>query len=325
MQRLIFVLILAALLTACAAPLPAATPTAALTPVRLPVGYIPNIQFAPLYVAVEKGFYRENGLDVTIDYSMENDNVALVGVNKLDFAIVSGEQVLLGRAQGLPVVYVMAWYQQYPVGIASLAEANIQTPADLKGKHIALPGRYGANYIGLVALLNAGGLTEEDVTLDAVGFNQVEALVTGADAAAAVYVTNEPLQLQAQGYEINLIKSSDFLQLVANGLITSEKLANENPDLVRRMVKATLQGIEYTAAHPDEAYEISKKYVENLANADEKVQKAVLAASIELWKAERPGYTDPAAWQNMHDLLLQMKLIEKPLDLPAMYSNDFLP
>ena len=71
-------------------------------------------------------------------------------------------------------------------------------------------------------------------------------------------------------------------------------------------------GIEYAAAHPDEAYEISKKYVENLANADEKVQKAVLAASIALWKAERPGYTDPAAWQNMHDLLLQMKLIEKP-------------
>ena len=79
MKKLIPALLLLSLLAACA---PQATPTQALVPVSLPVGYIPNVQFAPLYVAIENGYFREEGLDVTVDYSMENDNLALRKLNR---------------------------------------------------------------------------------------------------------------------------------------------------------------------------------------------------------------------------------------------------
>ena len=323
-QTLLVILLLALLLSACV-PQNGTQAAKKLTDVRLPVGYIPNVQFSPMYVAIDKGFFAEEGLNVTIDYSMENDNVALVGAGQIPFAIVSGEQVIMGRSKGLPVVYVMAWYHQFPVGVAARKEQNIHQPADLKGKKVAIPGPYGASYVGLRALLHSAGLQEKDITLDSVGFTQVETLSTGRAQAGVIYIANEPIQLEAQGYPVDVLRVSDYLNLVANGLITSEKLLQDNPDLVRAMIRGLLKGIQYTIDHPDEAYEISKKYVENLDKADEKVQKQVLATSAELWKAERMGYSNPAAWENMNRLLAEMGWIEQPVDLSKTYRNDLLP
>jgi NitT/TauT family transport system substrate-binding protein len=292
--------------------------------VRLPLGYIPNIQFAPLYVAVEKGYYAAVGIEVDFDYSFETDAVALVGAGELQFAVVSGEQVLLARAQGLPVVYVMAWYQDYPVGIAALSEQEIRTPADLAGKKIGLPGLYGASYIGLRALLNAAGLQESDVTLDSIGYNQVEALVSEQEQAVVVYAANEPVQLRANGYTIDEIRVSDYLQLASNGLITNEDTLATQPDLVQLMVNATLQGIADTISNPAEAYQISLDYVEALATANAAVQQQVLATSITFWEAERLGYSDPLAWENMQQVLLNMGLLVDPLDLSLAFTNEFI-
>ncbi len=313
------------LLMAACAPAQAAAPTpTALTPVRLPVGYIPNVQFAPLYVAIDKGYFKQNGIDLTIDYSTEIDAVSLVGANQLQFAIASGDQVLPARAQGLPVVYVAAWYQEYPVGIASKTSQAILKPSDLKGKKIGIPILSGASYIGLRALLSAGGLTEKDVTLDTVGYSQVESLATDREQAIVVYVPNEPTLLRSQGYSINVIRVADFLKLVSNGLITNETMLANHPDLVRHMVAALLHGLQDTLNNPAEAYQISTRYVTGLSATDQG-QKDVLTATLPFWQTSHLGYSDPQAWDNMQTVLLGMGLLSKPLDLTKAFTNAFVP
>jgi len=300
-----------------------ATP-AELDQVRLPMGYIPNVQFAPFYMAVEQGYFQDNGIEIEFDYSFETDGVTMVGAEDLQFALVSGEQVLLARAQELPVVYVFGWWQDYPVAVAAKVEEGIRSPADLAGKRIGLPGLFGANYIGLRALLNEAGLEEDDVFLDSIGFNQVEALAADQEQAVVIYANNEPIQLTALGYDIDLVPVADYLQLASNGLITNEATIANNPDLVRRMIQSILRGLDDVLADPDRAFEVSKKYVENLDQADQVIQREVLEASIAFWKAEQLGYTAPQAWENMQAILLDMGLLTQPLDLKQAYTNEFI-
>jgi NitT/TauT family transport system substrate-binding protein len=298
---------------------------AGLRHIILPMGYIPNVQFAPMYVAIEKGFFAEEGIEIEFDYSFETDGVALVGAGELQFVVASGEQVLLARSQGLPVVYTFAWYQDFPVSVVAKTSEGINAPADLRGKRIGLPGLYGANYIGLQALLFSAGLTASDVTMDSIGFNQVEALATDQEQAVVGYAANEPIQLRAQGYDVTELRVADYVQLTANGLVASEEVIAQEPELVRAMARAMKRGIEYTIANPDEAYEICKKFVENLAQSDETVQKQVLATSMEFWKAERTGYSDRAAWENMNNLLVQMGLLKESQNVDDAFTNEFVP
>jgi NitT/TauT family transport system substrate-binding protein len=323
-RKLSFVIsitILASLVAACTGSNP--NPSQ-LTRVKLPVGYIPNVQFAPLYVALDKGYFSDEGIDLDIDYSYETDGVALVGSNNIQFAVVSGEQVLLARSQGLPVVYVAAWYGEFPVAIAAKKDQGIRTPQDLLGKTIGLPGLFGANYIGLRALMGDAGIQEEAVSLDSIGFTQVEALMTDKNQAVVVYAANEPIHLQAQGYDIDVINVADYVHLTANGLLTNETTIAQDPDLVRRMVKAFLQGMVDAAADPEEAYEISMKYVETLAQADRDVQMQVLKKSIDFWQVDPLGYSDREAWENMNRLLVDIGMLNQPVDIDKAFTNEFL-
>jgi NitT/TauT family transport system substrate-binding protein len=293
--------------------------------VSLPVGYIPNVQFAPLYVAIDKGYFAAEGINLKLDYSFETDAVSLLGANELQFAIASGEQVLLARTRDLPVVYVAAWYQKYPVAVASKSGKGLLKPEDLRGKVIGVPVLSGASYIGLRTILDAGGLSEKDVTLGVIGFSQVEMLATDRVDAAVVYVANEPVVLESQGYPTDLIRVDDYLTLVSNGLVTNEKTLAEDPELVKSMIRALLHGMSDVIADPDEAYQISTNYVETLAQADKTVQKQVLARSIGLWQGVSLGLSDPAAWNNMLLILVKMGMVPSDLDVTRAFTNDFLP
>lgn len=324
-RRISMILVVGALLLAACGRTPAEPqPSEGLQHIRLPMGFTANVQYAPFYVAADRGYFEEAGFEVEFDTSFETDGVALVGAGELPFAIVSGEQVLLARAQEIPVVYVAAWFQEYPVAAVSKADAGITAPQDLAGQQIGLPGLFGASYIGLRALLDSSGLAEEDVILDSIGFNQVEALAADQENVVVGYLNNEPVQLKSQGYDVNVIRVADYVHLVANGIITNENTLESDPEMVARFVGAFLKGLADTLADPYAAYEISFKYVEGLAGADPAVQKEVLALSIELWRADRLGFSDREGWENMHAVLLDMGLLSQPLDIDAAFTNQFI-
>lgn len=322
-KYVVIALLVGLLLAGCAGKQKAQT--GELTKIRLPMGYIPSVQYAPFYVAVENGFFADEGLEIEFDYKFETDGVSLVGANELPFALVSAEQVPLARAQGLPVVYVLEWWQDYPVAVIARPEAGIKTPADLKGKKIGLPGLFGASYVGLRALLNSAGIQENEVTLDSIGYNQVEAFAAGQEDAVVVYDNNEPIQLKSMGYDFVNLPVKDYVSLASNGVITNEKTIAENPDLVRRFNRAVIRGLEETLADPAAAFNISRKYVENLQDSEWSVQWQVLNKSIEYWKARQLGKADTQGWENMQDVLVSMGLLRGPIDLAKAYTNEFVP
>jgi NitT/TauT family transport system substrate-binding protein len=296
--------------------------------VTLAMGYIPNVQFAPFYVAVEKGYFAEEGINVQFDYGWETDLLKLVGSDELQFAIGSGDQVILARSQGLPVVNVMNWYRRFPVCVMALKEAGIQDPANLVGRRVGTPATYGASYIGWRALLEAVGLKESEVELVSIGYTQVAAISEGQVDAAICYAMNEPVQMREAGQDVDVIYVADYANLVSNGLFTNEKSIEERSELVQGMVRAALRGLAYAIAHPDEAFEITLKQVPEIGSdpATRAVNRAILTESIASWEAPAGelGRSNLPEWQASQAIMKQMGLVTTEQDVDAMFTNQFV-
>jgi len=310
----------------------ATTPTRASGPLRkltIGLGYIPDIQFAPFYVAKERGYFRDEGLDVEFKQGFGTDVLKLLGTGALNFGVAGGDEVLVARSQGVPLVYVGTWFQKYPITVVAMESANIRKAEDLKGRTIGVPGRYGATYVGLRALLDSAGLKESDVQIREIGFNQVQALTQGQVEAVVGYINNEPVQLRALGQSIVTINVFDRVNLVSNGLITDEKTQSGDPELVRAVTRAFLRGVQDTIADPEAAITISTPTIPGAADKRDQL-RAVLQASLPLYTSPQAtangvGYSDPAAWSASYDLLKRLGFLGGDLDITKAYTNQFLP
>ncbi len=307
------------------------------TKVTIALGFNPDIQFAPFYVALNKGYYADEGLDVTFKHGIAPDLIKLLGVGDqgVNFAVASGDEIIPARLSDIPVVYIMTWYRQYPVAAASIVGKGptLKSPADLKGKVVGVPGPFGSTYTGLLALLKVGGMTTQDITLKPIGFSQIANLVAGKVDAAMVYAANEPTQLRGQGLEVSTLNVSDYVKLASNGLVTNVQTFKNDPLLVARLVRATLRGIQDTINDPTGAYQQSLKQVPEAGGANKDLQMKVLQETIKLMQAKAgdpdaslpPGYTDVSVWSDTQDLLYDAKLITKKGHVTEMFSNRFVP
>ncbi len=296
--------------------------------------YIPNIQFAPVYVALEQGYFTDAGANITLQSGDEPDGINLIAADQLQFGLASGEQVIAARAQGRPVVFTYEWFQKYPIGVLVTNESGIKSPADLKGQKIGIPGLFGASYTGVIALLSANNLTEHDVQLDTIGYNAPQVICVGGVQAAVVYTNNEPLQVQNQidAHDcgsvtgITVFPVSDVADMVSNGIITNETTIANDPALVKGMVGAFDHGLRDTIDNPAQAYLLSAKYVDSLPLPDALKTTLEKAASdqADALKAA-PTRTDLVKYradlytqlkQNFDDAtLLQFEVLLKSIDL----------
>jgi NitT/TauT family transport system substrate-binding protein len=250
--------------------------------------------------------------------------VRLVAAGELPFAIASGDQVILAREQGLPVVMAFNWWRRFPVAVVALEESGIQELDDLAGRKVGIPETFGASYIGWRALAKAVELAEGDVQLEVVGYGQLATLTEEQVDAAVVYANNEPVQLEQMGYDFVQFNVADYATMVSNGLITSEETIEENPELIRAFVRAFGKGVADTLVDPDGAFEICKGYVEGLEE-NEAAQRAVLEASLVYWRGSPVGASDPAAWQETADVMLEAGLVSSAVDTEEAFTNDYLP
>ena len=178
------------------APEPSVSPTTLV----VGLGYIPSVQFAQFYLAEQNGYYADAGLDVEFQNKIDPDLITLVGQGAIDVGIGDGTSVIPAVSNGIPIAYVATIYGQFPNIVFAKASSGITTAADLKGKKIGIPGRYGSGWIMLQALLASAGLTTDDVEIvEYPDFTQAAAVEQGAVDAATGFANNEPVQLELHG------------------------------------------------------------------------------------------------------------------------------
>jgi NitT/TauT family transport system substrate-binding protein len=294
--------------------------------------FIPNIQFAPFYVAEELGYYKDAGLTVTLRHHQFGEGeFDAVAAGKEDAVFGGGDEMLQARDHKIPLVYIANVYAKYPVALIVPADSPIKTAADLRGHSIGTPGPYGETYFGLLALLRSAELEPSDVTIQNIGFTQVAALLGKKVDAVMGYLNNEPIQFQQANFAVRTLALSDAVQplpLVSNGLGALQSVLNTHGDDMKALVAATLRGVIYTIAHPQDALTMSKKYVPGLDDPKKAADAlAVLQETIPVWQpvAVSSGHNDPATWQAMNTFMLQYGLLTSQLDVTQAYTNSYLP
>ncbi len=297
--------------------------------IKIAMGYIPNVQFAPYYIAMEKGYFKDEELEVTFDYGMSTDIMTLVAKGVVDFGVSDADQVIIAREKGISVKVVYSMYVKYPVGIVSFKERGITDVYSLKGKRIGTPGPYGSNYIGLQIILNSQGFSLNDVDIEYIGYTQVESLIAGRVDACVVFINNEPVVLKDMGKKVNIIEAHTITPMVSAAIIASDKLIDKKPELVKRFVRAVVRGSDYALENRDDVIYTLKKYIPTLTQENIEINKKVLLASMELWVDEDIemyglGYTTKRDWERSIDILYKLGLIKQKVKPEDCFTNDFV-
>ncbi len=295
-------------------------PSAEPTKLVVGLGYIPSVQFAPFYLADQAGYYADAGLQVEFQNKIDPDLVTLVGQGAVDVGISDGTSVIPAVSQGIPIRYVATLYGVFPSIVFAKASSGIQTAADLKGKRLGIPGRYGSSWVMVQALLKSAGLTPDDLTIvEYPDFGQGTAVAAGAVDAATGFINNEPIQLELTGESASVLQVDDITPLPGPGLIAGVSTLASKRDALAAFVRATLRAMHEIVANPTQGLDAAIKAVPDLGTARE-TQQAILTATIEAWsgpvqESDGLGALDPTGWTASIAFMTDLGLVPKPVTL----------
>ena len=325
----VVVALMAAILAACSnAPTP--TPPAAATKLTVGLGYIPSVQFAAFYRADQAGYYTAEGLAVTFQNEIDANLVPKVGQGQVDLGLADGTSVIPAVSQGIPIKYAATIYGKFPSIVFAKADSGIKTAADLKGKKIGIPGKYGSSWIMLQALLGDAGLTTSDVRIvEYPDFGQGAAVGAGAVDAATGFANNEPVQLELAGTKTVVLTIDGVVPLPGPGIIVGTSTLGSKRGAVAGFIRATLRAMNEIAGTPSVGVDAAIKAVPDLAK-NKPAQEAILAATIATWRAPSAvvgspltGSVDKAAWDRSVTLMTKLGLVPKAVTSGDLVDTTF--
>ncbi len=296
-----------------------------LTKVTLLLGFRPDVQFAPFYLAQQKGYYADAGLDVSIEFKQSPDVIRLVADGQAQFGVADATDVMISRTSGIPVKYVSTLYQRFPVAIIGRAGAVPTDPAGLKGKKIGTPGKFGSSWAALLALLRVGGLTADDVTIrEYPQFNQADGLANGDVDLITGFRNNEPLRLKGRGIAVDQLTIDQIAPLPGPGIITGDTTLSADAGLVQRFVQATARAQAAVIADPQAGVSAAEGSVPTVRE-DPATALSVLRATAELWNGESGfgnGRIDLDRWRSGYQTMRTLGFIDGSVPVEAMIAPD---
>jgi putative hydroxymethylpyrimidine transport system substrate-binding protein len=287
--------------------------------------WYPNSDHGGIFTAIQKGYFRREGITPSVKVpSSSTSQISLVGTGHADFGITYETDLLAARTQKVPVRSVMCIMQHPLDTVMALRSSGITRPRDLVGKKIGMAGSPSDNPI-VSAMMAHDGASIKQAHMINVGYDLLPALLAKkVDAVVGVYWTWEAIQARQKGYPVNVMRVEkwgvpNYCELV---LIANEKTIRQRASYVRHTVHALQDGYRYAESHPNEAWAA-------LHAKDKTLNKSLVLQSLKLLRpvitsASTIGYQDPQQWKHYAAWLYANKLITKPVDAKAAFTNAFL-
>ncbi len=291
--------------------------------VNLKLKWVHQAQFAGNYVAVEKGYYADERLKVNITpFSFEDPTIDAVVAGRADFGITGADELVLARARGLPIKAIAVIYKINPVTAYALKKSGIIKPQDFIGKTVGLEQGVNVEYL-YSAMMSKLKIDRSKIKEVAIGYDAAE-LLSGKTDVSTGYIINEPNQAREAGAEVNTILMADYgVNMYADVLFATEETIQSKSDVVKRFLKATLQGWQYAIEHEDEAVGITLQYATNSSKQHEAYMLHTSVPLIHTGKSAI-GWMEIDQWKQVENILLEQKILARPIIITDAYTMEFL-